>query len=130
MAGQIVAELLAEPAARPGETLDVDAGRDPEPPAHPEQILRREIAAGHLGERRSADAACARIEDCHALGHRHERVRERLAIRVVKMHADALDRHAPSAITTEKRADLAGSTDADRVTERQLIAAEIEQPLA
>src|SRR5207237_6588559 len=126
MSGQLAAELPAQPAARPGQTFYVDAGRDPEASAHPEQILGREIAAGHLGERRSAYAARARIKDRDAFGHGHERVRERLAIRVVQMHADTLDGDPRVPVPGEKRADLAGRADADRVAERELITAEDE----
>src|SRR5205823_13834285 len=124
---QLPTELLAEPAARAGDGLDVDPGRDAEAAAHPHQILGGEVAPRRLRERRPADAAGARVEDGDAFEKRRERVGERLAVGVVEVHAELVHTHARRAVPIEQRHDGSRRAHADGVAERELVAAEVEQ---
>jgi hypothetical protein len=50
-AGELAAELLRHPRARRREALDMETGLDAEAVAHPDQVLRRQVAGSHLRER-------------------------------------------------------------------------------
>src|SRR5439155_20661654 len=66
-------------------------------------------------------------DDRRALGAGRRRVRERLAVGVVEVHAEPVYTHARRAVPIEQRHDGSRRAHADGVAERELVAAEVEQ---
>ncbi len=120
-------ELLGHPQAGLHEGVEVDTGRDAETVQLPEQVLGREVAGGALGVRAAAQPAGAGVDGGDTVLQGDESVGEGLAVGVVEVHRQQPHIDVLRGQGVEQGEDLAGRADADRVAERQLVDAQVEQ---
>ena len=125
--GERPAEPGGERARGRGHRREVDAGLDPHPVEHVQEVLGGQVPrrAGRVGA--SPEAAGGAVDDAHALLQRRQHVGEGRAARVVEVHGEAIRRDRSLQPPRDVR-HLCRHRDPDGIPDRHLVAAGVHQP--
>src|SRR6266853_7057123 len=119
---RLASEGAADELADPQDLCQVDAGFDAQAIEHVDHVLGRDVAGRAPGVGAAAETGHRAVEGSHARFERGVDVRERLPVGVVVMPGELGYRDfLPHRL--DHRADLPRCPDADRVAERDLVAA-------
>src|SRR6267378_3967326 len=122
--GRLAPELLADELAGPQELHQVDARFYSQTVEHVDHVFSRDVARSALGVGAAAEARHRAVESSHTRLERRVNVRKRLPVGVVVMTAE-LGHRDLFCDGLDHRADASRRSDADRVAERDLVAAHL-----
>ena len=122
-----MSQQLFERKRRAHHPIARHARFDTQPIEHVDEVFCRQIAGRARCIRATTETASRAVECSHSVLEGHEHVGQRRATRVMKVKRDVRQRHARKK-HVEDLPYLPGMCDANRVTDRDFVRAERQQP--